>query len=104
MTDALIKGDLCWGCEERKYVGEGQYECGHEGGVCQSAVDLEWIGGVIAGTAKLIADHGGASRDYRVMCSGSVADAFQDMLWDMHVQLNMDEFYRRCDTPTLKES
>jgi len=101
--DALVKGDPCWDCDDKKYAGNGVYECAAPGGTCQKERDIEWLTGLVGKVADAIAaDHTG-TRELREEAATYLSDALADLLYDHRCKLGDEAFMRRADVPKLRE-
>jgi len=104
MPEPLITGgDPCWGCEDRKYAGNGMYEC-LKGDSCELTEDLEWTRELVVKVAEAVAGSHQARRDTRAGDALDLANALDSILSEQGASLKVEAFLRRCGTPTLREA
>ena len=73
---------------------------GHEG---QGEADIDWLRGVAAKLADAIDGDHSAFYPIRAQAAGDLADALEEIAYDLDTKLNREAFLRRCGTPTLRE-
>jgi len=104
MSERLVVADPCWGCQHRRYVGEGAYECLEPGQTCEVFQNVEWATGLVATIADAIAVKGESTREMRETAAVLLADALTDILSDLGARLDEGAFLRRAAVPSTKES